>query len=70
MLRIISKILSQPPERHILTVVLQNYEKSAVKHFIEKPLLLGFLDFSTIFCPRLQIEILILNIQLQISTAF
>ena len=44
------KVLSQVPQKHILTVVLQNCQKSTVKHSIEKPMLLNFLDLSTIFC--------------------
>ena len=44
------KVPSRPPEKQILTVVLNNYEKSAIKHSIEKPMLLNFVDLSTIFC--------------------
>ena len=51
------KVLSRPPEKQILTVVLNNYEKSAIKHSIEKhfsiekhSMLLNFVDLSTIFC--------------------
>ena len=40
-------------QKKILTVVLQNCEKTAVKHSIEKPVLLNFGDLSTIFCSRL-----------------
>ena len=31
----------------------ENDKKASVKHSIEKPILLNFADFSTIFCPRL-----------------
>ena len=33
--------------------VLRNCEKSAVKHFIEKPILLNFVDLPAVFRPRL-----------------
>ena len=33
------KVISRPSKRHILTVLLQNYKTSAVKRFIEKPML-------------------------------
>ena len=56
MLGIDGKVLGQPPKRKILTVVLQNWEKSAAKHFIEKPISLKFVDLSKIFCPRLSEE--------------
>ena len=48
------KVHSWPPKSQTLTAVLQNCEKSAVTHFIEKPKLLNFMDFSTIVCPRLK----------------
>ena len=41
--------------RQILTFVLRNWEKSAVKYSTEKTILLNFLSFSTIFCPRLHL---------------
>ena len=41
---------SQPSKWQFLTVVLENCEKSVVKHSIEKPILLNFVKFSTIFC--------------------
>ena len=41
--------------RQILTFLLRNWEKSAVKYYIEKTILLNFLSFSTIFCPRLHL---------------
>ena len=47
------KVISRPPKRHILTVLLQNCKTSAVKRFIEKPMLLDFVDLSSIFCPKL-----------------
>ena len=31
------KVLNQPHKRQILTVVLQNCQKSTIKHFIQKP---------------------------------
>ena len=33
------KVLSQPPEKQILSIVLQNCEISVVKHSIEKPVI-------------------------------
>ena len=48
------KVLSWPLKKQFLTVVLQNCEKSGVKYFTEKPMLLNFVGLSTIFCPRLQ----------------
>ena len=30
------QVLSRPPKRQILTVVLQNFKKSAIKHSVEK----------------------------------
>ena len=42
------KVLNRQPKR------LQNCEKSAVKHFIEKPMLLSFVDLSTTSRPGLQ----------------
>ena len=50
------KVFSRPHKRQISTVVSQNCEKSAVNHFIEKPMLVNFVDLSTIFRPRLQIS--------------
>ena len=46
------KVLSRPPKRNILRSVLQSCKKSAVKHFIEKPMLFNFMDLSTIFPAR------------------
>ena len=39
-----------------LTVVLQKCKKSALKHSIQKTLLLNLVDWFTIFCPRLDQE--------------
>ena len=47
------KVISRPPKRQILTVLLQNCKTSAVKRFIEEPMLPDFVDLSTIFCPKL-----------------
>ena len=47
------EVLSRPLKKQILTEKLQNREKSTVKHFIGKPMLLNFVDLSTIFCPKL-----------------
>ena len=49
MLGIDGKILNRPPKKQVLTAVLKNWERSAVKHFIEKPILLNLLDLSAIF---------------------
>ena len=38
------KVHSRPPKKQILTVVLQTCKQSAVKHFIEKSILLNFYD--------------------------
>ena len=35
---------------------LQNRQKSAVTHPIEKPILINFMNLSTILCPRLSEE--------------
>ena len=53
MLGIDGKVHRRLPKRQILTAVLQNWEKPAVKYFIEKPMLRNFVDLSAIFCPRL-----------------
>ena len=45
------KVLSRPPKT--LTFVLQSLKKSAVKHFVENPMFLNFVDLSTLFRPRL-----------------
>ena len=44
---------SRPPNRNILTLVPENREKAAVKHFIEKPILLNFGNLSTIPFPMI-----------------
>lgn len=41
--RIDQEVLNRSPNRKILTGV-QNYEESAVKQFIEKPMLIDFVD--------------------------
>ena len=47
------KVISRPPKRQILTVLLQNCKKSAVKRLIEEPMLPDFVDLSSIFWPKL-----------------
>ena len=47
------KVISRPPKRQVLTVLLQNCKKSVVKRFIEEPMLPDFVDLSIIFCPKL-----------------
>ena len=47
------KVLRCPPERQMLTIVLQNCEESTVNYATEKYLLHDFIHFSTIFCQRL-----------------
>ena len=44
-----SKVLSRPPKRQFLTVVLQSWDYSSVKHFIKKPMFLNFVDLFTKF---------------------
>ena len=39
-------------KKPILTFMLENRQKSAIKHFIEKSILLNFAKLSTIFCRR------------------
>ena len=53
MLGIDGKVLNRQPKKKILTVMLQNCKKSAVKHSIEKLMSLNFLGLSTIICSRL-----------------
>ena len=36
--------------------MLENWEKLASKHSIERPILLTFVNLSTIFCPRLHVK--------------
>ena len=45
-------ISKQTPQRQILTIVLGNRRKSAVKHSIEKPIVFNFVNLSTFLCPR------------------
>ena len=47
------KVINRPPKRQILAVLLQNCKKSAVKRFIEEPMLPDFVNLSSIFCPKL-----------------
>ena len=56
MFRIDGKLFSRQSKRQILSDVLQDYEKSTVKHLMMKniSLLLNFVNLSTIFRPRLQ----------------
>ena len=51
-----AKVFKLPPKKQVLTVVLQNCEKSGVKHSIKKPMLLNLLDLLTIFCPSMPEE--------------
>ena len=44
------------PPSQILTVVLQNCEKSAVKNSIEKSVLLNFVNLPKVSCPKLSAE--------------
>ena len=53
MLRNDGKVFRRSPKKQILTVVLQNCEKSAVEYSIGKPMLLNMLDLSIIYCPTL-----------------
>ena len=50
-----SAVLQNPkavrPKAKFRRVLVKNFEKSAVKHFIEKPILHNFLNWSTTFCP-------------------
>ena len=51
-----AKVFKLPHKKQVLTVVLQNCEKSGVKHSIEKAILLNLLDLPTIFCPSMPKE--------------
>ena len=53
MLGIEKKGLIRLCKGQILAVVLQECQKLAVNNSMEKPVVLRFVDFSTIFCPRL-----------------
>ena len=46
----------RPTKRKALTFALEDRKKSAVKHSTEKPNLLNLVNFSKIFCPRLQVN--------------
>ena len=46
----------RPPKSQSLTFFGRNGKKSAVKHSIEKPILLNFMTLSPNFCPRLSEE--------------
>ena len=46
------RLASGSPKKQSLTFVLENHEKSAVKHSIEKHILLNFVNLSTFFCAR------------------
>lgn len=52
MVRPNGKQLAKHPRKDILTVVLENCQKSAVK--VEKRISPHFVKLSTIFCPKLQ----------------
>ena len=54
MLGIDGSVLSRPPKKQILTVMLQNCENSSVKYSIEKYMLFYFMDLSTVFRPSLR----------------
>ena len=49
MLGIDGKVLKRPSKKQLLTVVPQNCKNLAAKHSIEEPMLLNFLNLSTIF---------------------
>ena len=57
MLGIEKKLLIRSCKGQILVLVLQEFQKLAVNNSMEKPVVLSFVDFSTIFCPRLSEEI-------------
>ena len=44
------------PKARFWRFLVKNYKKSAVKHSIEKPILLNFVNLSPTFCPRLSQE--------------
>ena len=44
-----------PPQEQSLTFVLDYGQKSAVKHFLEKPIIHNFVSLSTIVCPTLKL---------------
>ena len=51
MLRTEGEVLCWPPKSQILTVGLQNCNKSALKHSIEKVMLLNFVSLSFVGVP-------------------
>ena len=53
MLRFDGKLLTKS---QIWRFLVKNWKKSAVKHFIEKPILLNFTNLLPNFCPRLSEE--------------
>ena len=59
-------VVGRRPKKQTLAAVLQNCEKSVVKYFIQKLMLLNFVNLSTIFHPRLSEETHISNL-VQIS---
>ena len=52
----IEKVHIRSCKGQILAVVLQECQKLALNNFMEKPVVLSLVDFSTIFCPRLPEE--------------
>ena len=54
MLGIKGKVLSPPSQ--ILTLALQNCEKSVAKNSIEKSMLLNFVNLPKVSCPKLSAE--------------
>ena len=53
------------PKARFWHFLAKNCEKSAVKHSIEKPILLNFVNLSPTFCPRLLFDLaLILKVEL------
>ena len=43
-----------PPKAKFGRFLVKNRKKSAVKHSIQKPILLNFLNLSRTFCPKLK----------------
>ena len=41
------------PKRQILNFLLEKHKKSPVKHFLEKPILVNFVNLSSVFRPTL-----------------
>ena len=48
-------VLNWQSKKNILTIELQNWKEEAVKHSIERSMLLNFVDLSTIFCGTFQL---------------